>query len=260
MLWKEWHIRMGGGLKWLGSRPVALLFSVLLGCYVFDAAYPVVADVRRGYWRDQSWSEANASVRITSALLALLAMLPVGAAAATSLTSEREQDTWVSLATTLLTPAEVIRAKQLGAVGSARWIGIGLIVIWSAGLLLGAVHPFGVLAALAIVLFVAWLTAAVGLLASALARNSTRALAATFIALFLVAILSGWPVTLWGSLVSYRQAASWWANPSLFIPGPLWMISPALGQTIQLSAVFGLAAALFSIFAIWRLRATWGRA
>jgi hypothetical protein len=26
----------------------------------------------------------------------------------------REQDTWISLATTLLTPAEIVRAKQFG--------------------------------------------------------------------------------------------------------------------------------------------------
>ena len=52
-------------------------------------------------------------------------MLTVAAASAVSLTGEREQDTWISLATTLLTPGEIVRAKQFGAVGTARraWVG-----------------------------------------------------------------------------------------------------------------------------------------
>ncbi len=42
MIWKERHTTMGGGLSWLGGRPVVLFCGVLLGCYLFDVAYPVV--------------------------------------------------------------------------------------------------------------------------------------------------------------------------------------------------------------------------
>ena len=40
MLWKERFTRMGGGLKWLGSRPVALFFLVLLCCYLGELLGP----------------------------------------------------------------------------------------------------------------------------------------------------------------------------------------------------------------------------
>ena len=43
MLWKERHTSIGGGLRWLGSRPMVLFFSVLLGCYLLDVAYPVLS-------------------------------------------------------------------------------------------------------------------------------------------------------------------------------------------------------------------------
>ena len=48
MMWKERYAALGGGLKWLGGRPVVLVFSVLLGCYLFDAAYGEVGDRLHG--------------------------------------------------------------------------------------------------------------------------------------------------------------------------------------------------------------------
>src|SRR4029077_10941542 len=104
--------------------------------------------------------------------LAVLAMLGVAAAAAVSLTGEREQDTWTSLATTLLTPAEIVRAKQFGAIWSARWIGIALSVLWGVGLVLAGVHPIGLLAGAAILASSSWLVSAMGVFASSFAGNS----------------------------------------------------------------------------------------
>src|SRR5207247_1074992 len=116
------------------------------------------------------------ALRDSSSALAVLGMLAVAASAAVSLTGEREQDTWVSLATTLLTPIEIIRSKQFAALWSARRIAVALLIFWAAGLLLGAIHPLGALAAAWIVLSCAWFIAAVGVYVSARARNSTRAL------------------------------------------------------------------------------------
>jgi ABC-type transport system involved in multi-copper enzyme maturation permease subunit len=145
MLWKERNTSAGGGLRWLGSRPMVLFFSVFLGCFLLDVSYPVISDLLDGRWRPAARAEITDALRGSSEVLAFLAMLGVAAAAAVSLTGEREQDTWTSLATTLLTPAEVIRAKQFGAVWSARRVGIALLVIWVAGIMLGALHPLGVM-------------------------------------------------------------------------------------------------------------------
>ncbi len=260
MLWKERFTRMGGGLKWLGSRPVALFFIVLLGCYLFDVAAPAVAGFSRQWWQGHTWLEINSALRTSSAILAALVMLPISAAGAASITSEREQDTWTSLATTLLTPVEVIRGKMLGSIWSARWLGIGLVALLGSGTLLGAFHPLGLIAALAILVTSSWLTAAIGVLASTLARNSTRAAFFTFVVMFAFVWASGWPVMFWQSLASYADVRYMWSGQ---IPaGYSWrnfVVPPLVGAAV-LSAVNSILAGLLSLWSINRLAATWGRA
>jgi ABC-type transport system involved in multi-copper enzyme maturation permease subunit len=256
MLWKELHTRLGGGLKWLGSRPVALFFSVLLGCYLLDVAFPVAEDLLSGRWNGSSWSEMNGALRFWSVVLALLAMFPVAAAAATSITGEREADTWVSLATTLLTPGEIIRAKEIGALWSARWLGLALVLLLGTGLLLGAVHPLGVLAAAAIIGTTCWLAASVGVFFSTRAKNSTRALIFTCLALFLGA--NTWPPILWASLVSYKDTAAAYSHSSGVIEPapPFFLYTLGAGWILML---YGAIALLLTCLAIGRLRKTWGQ-
>jgi ABC-type transport system involved in multi-copper enzyme maturation permease subunit len=260
MLWKERYTRMGGGLKWLGSRPVALFFTVLLGCYLFDVASPVLGDVIRFRWHDRDWYLMNGTLRTSSFALAILAMLPISAAAATSLTSEREQDTWTSLATTLLTPFEIVRAKQFGAIWSARWIGIALLVLWGAGLVLAAVHPIGLLAAAAILASSAWLISSIGVFASSLAGNSIRALFFTFTAMFAVTWASGWPIVLWASLASYGDMKYLWSGDVPLGLPESHFTSPPLGGAFVISAIQAFAAALLCRWTTSRLRSTWGKA
>ena len=61
MLWKERFTRMGGGLRWMSSRPVALFFIVLLGCYLFDVTVPVFADLVKGRWHDRTFTQMNSA-------------------------------------------------------------------------------------------------------------------------------------------------------------------------------------------------------
>ena len=71
---------MGGSLKWLGSRPVALFFIVFLGCYLFDVAAPAFSNWPRGWWHERTWDEINLALRTSSTILASLIMLPISAA------------------------------------------------------------------------------------------------------------------------------------------------------------------------------------
>ncbi len=147
----EGAIHPHGGRAEMAGQPAGCpVFIVLLCCYLADMSASVVVDLFSGTRRTRIWEEINLGLRTSTAALAVLAILPIGAAAASSITSEREGDTWISLATTLLTPREVIRGKQFGAVWSARWLGIGLICILAAGLVLGVVHPIGLAAGVAI--------------------------------------------------------------------------------------------------------------
>jgi hypothetical protein len=257
MFWKERYATMGGGLRWLGSRYVVLFFGVLLGCYLLDVASPAVSELASGRLTDHTRHDMNAPLREASTALAVLAMLTVAAASAVSLTGEREQDTWISLATTLLTPGEVIRAKQFGAVWSARRVWLALLVVWTVGILLGAIHPLGVLAGASIVFVVAWLVAAVGVLVSGRARNSTRSLAWTFIALLIG--LGNMPVGFWMALASYPEVRALWPEHGSTVMSR-WALTPyGVVVFMIVTAIYAGIAGLLSIWSIRRLRATWGQ-
>jgi hypothetical protein len=255
MLWKERHTRLSGGLSWLGSRPVVLFFSVLLGCYLFDIAYPILSELIRGSVSDRQRLIMNAALRESSTALAVLGMLAIAAAAAGSLTGEREQDTWVSLATTLLTPSEIIRAKQFGAVWSGRRIGLALLILWNAGLLSGAIHPLGVILTVFNVAIGAWFIAVVGVFISGRAKNSTRALTATFIALLITT--SNWPWLVWGSLLSYQDVVSLWPGFRPGVSHPWAMTLGTLSLMMVVPAIYAVAAELLTLWSIRRLRVSW---
>jgi hypothetical protein len=226
MLWKE-RFATGGGFTWLRSRPVVLFLGVLLGCYLFDAALPAVSALFGWRW-SMGWSNPgvllNAALRESSTFVFVLLLLSVASAAAVSLTSEREQDTWTSLTGTLLTGREIVRAKIRGAIWNSWRLVLGLLIMWTVGLLAGGLFPPGVLAAVAELLAFCWFTAALGVWISSRARNSTRALFATIFWMlvlnggYLVLIAAGpirdadpiyigmMPYMLWLSLISYPDA------------------------------------------------------
>jgi ABC-type transport system involved in multi-copper enzyme maturation permease subunit len=258
MMWKERYAALGGGLKWLGGRPVVLFFSVLLGCYLFDAAYGELADMLRGRRIDGEWLELNGALRFATAALGALGLMTIAASSAVAITGESEQDTWISLATTLLTPDEVVRAKQFGALWSARRIGLALLIAWAVGLLFGAIHPMGMLLSAGIGLGSAWFAAAVGVAASASARNSTRALAATFI--ILVVLLNFWPFAMAGALFSPREIAVLWGHGHTRGYPPLPLNAAGLATVVVITAVYAAIAAGLTAWSIRRLRTTWGRA
>ncbi len=259
MLWKERFTRMGGGLRWLGSRPVALFFIVLLCLYIAELSGPALGDLVRGTRRIRVWDEINSIFRSSSAILAILAILPISAAAASSITSERESDTWTSLATTLLTPVEVIRGKQFGAVWCARWLGIGLLSILAAGLVLGAMHPIGLFAGIAVLATSAWLTSAIGVLASTFARNSTRALFFTAVLVFLFVALTGWPSVFYSTLASYREMNYMWTGQIATGYSRASHVIPPLGGAALIAVGNVVLAAILSVLSVKRLRSTWGR-
>jgi hypothetical protein len=258
MLWKERHTALSGGLRFLGSRPVTIFFSVLLACYVFDVTYPVIADALRGDFRGMHRAEAKDAFRTAATALAVLGILGVAASAAVSVTSEREQDTLLSLATTLLTPNEVIRAKELGAIWTGRRVAIAMLVLWGFGLILGAFHPLGVLSSALYLILTAWLVAALGVCASAIAKNSTRGLVATFVLLLLISWLTGWPAIFWQLQFGYTDIPGSW-TASLFDPSRLMA---AFSLAFYESLMFGFQASIaivLTLVATRKLEATWGQ-
>jgi ABC-type transport system involved in multi-copper enzyme maturation permease subunit len=106
-------------------------------------------------------------------------MIGTACAAASGLTSEREDDTWIGLISTPLTAYEIVAAKMFGAFWGMRL----LLVLWLGflftGVILGAIHPFGLAAEVVATAAFVGFGCALGTFYSLRARNSARALTAT---------------------------------------------------------------------------------
>ena len=190
MMWKEWHATSRGGLAWLVSGPFALVLGVLMGCYLYEVARPAFLET----WdfgqagSRSARAELNSAVRYTSMWLLSVWLLAVASAAAVGITSEREDDTWTSLTTTLLSGQEVVRAKIWGALWGTRRLAFALIAVIAVGVLGGGVHPLGGLIAITGMVAFGVFTAALGLSCSLNVTSSTRSLVFTVILLVLVNI------------------------------------------------------------------------
>ena len=125
------------------------------------------------------------------------------------------------------------------------------------GILLGAIHPLGVLLAAGIAMGSAWFAAAVGVAASASVRNSTRALAATFITLLV--LLNFCPFAMAGALYSPGEVADLWRRGmarAYLRPG---LTAPGLAAVLAVTAFYVAIAAGLTAWSIRTLRTTWGR-
>jgi ABC-type transport system involved in multi-copper enzyme maturation permease subunit len=210
MLWKErcaaWHPR---------SRGVRLL-AIVVGALVLAPLIAPAHDAMREQWQSLQgvnlsigarWS-LNESLRDVNAALYVLGLVAIAARAAISVTGERESQTWTSLATTMVTGREIVRAKIMGALWGLRPIIALLLAISSIGLISGSVHPLGAIAAVASFIVFTWYAAAVGVLCSSVAETSEQAVVATFLVLLVsnaIALLFV-PLDLIGALGGSRQA------------------------------------------------------
>ena len=250
MIWKERYTTTVGRLKWLGSRPVVILCSVVLGCYFFDVAQPVVDGLLSGDRHDRPPLAMNAAIQRSSVVLGVLAMLAVASSAAVSLTDEREQDTWVSLVTTLLTPGDIVRAKQFGALWSARRIGLVALGSLDDRLAVARDRLPGVVAAIAFTSIGAWFLAALGVFISSRANDTARALVATLIVAFIAGWI--WPSLLSASLVSGHDLGRFQYRPDRgWKHDSLNMVSSLIGFAIAAAAYAG-AAGILTLLSIRR--------
>ncbi len=129
--------------------------------------------------------------------------------------------------------------------------------MWAVGMLVGAIHPLGVLAAALFGVIAAWFVAALGVLVSARARNSTHALAWTFVPLLVV--LGNVAMWIWASLMSYAQVMALWSNRGLSVSQPWSPSFAGVGVFFVVSAAYAAGAGLLTFWSIRRLRSTWGR-
>jgi ABC-type transport system involved in multi-copper enzyme maturation permease subunit len=254
VLWHEIHPgRRGSRAALWVDRLVHALWIALIACGVSWFAWPALAELSwSGYGAvpgtpavlelnpivrvlvarldglpagpvpGQARLELNSVLRTTTVILDIFYVLMVAGAAAESVTKERERETWLGLIATPLTGREILRTKLLGSIWNTRGLAVLMLVLWIVGLLAGAVHPLGFLAALTGLGVSGWFLAVLGVSASLWSRDRAQATGMTlgpliyFLSLgalpfilpgtaSVVLAIGTMPFQTWASLLSYED-------------------------------------------------------
>ena len=223
MLWKELHVAQSSRMTRVVATLALLILALLVAyptCNLVSAAFRDL--LTWGYGEDGAdhfnfaRTELNGWLRFLMTLIAGFMLSWVASVASSGLTSEREDDTWISLIATPLSAGEIIAAKMLGALWRVRVLGLIWVGFLLMGLALGAIHPLGGVAATIVTATYLAFGCALGMFYSLRARTSARAVAATIGTLiilngvYLIAVLPFWierPVVFLG-VTPFVEAAS----------------------------------------------------
>ena len=123
----------------------------------FEFLVPLFAPkIDSGQASDAAREDFNAFLRFVSLLILFLLTFVLSAQSIEGIATERAKDTWTALLTTPLDGNEILRAKRLGVLWKHRLFLLLPMVLWTFGLLAGALHPVGFLAALIGLGLTAW--------------------------------------------------------------------------------------------------------
>jgi ABC-type transport system involved in multi-copper enzyme maturation permease subunit len=183
MLWKELHT---GGPRGF-ARFVGLLLTLIVGGFFayYTVWYATMAFAEMweyGYVpRKHIYMWDVNRVRFYWLLhygipwIYLAAILGIAGTAAAAITSEHEEDTWVSLTSTDLTAREIVFAKIWGALGRGRRLAEVIILLTAVGAAAGSLDVLSVPFLIVALAIYGWFTAALGVWVSLHLRSTWRA-------------------------------------------------------------------------------------
>jgi ABC-type transport system involved in multi-copper enzyme maturation permease subunit len=211
MLWKERHFARTDLFTKLVVLPATIILTVFL-ILQGDLDEKVVRSFTSVWQSGYSALSPepvlfNAWLTTVSPMYIGLWLLAVAGASASSMTFEREQDTWDSLISTPLTGWEVLRGKWVGALWGLRGFGGLLSLFWLVGLAAGAVHPLGLLLAVSVVGILTWFVVTLGTYASLTSRTTSHALTGTVVILFVINV--GYLFVLYPIILVFGDPTQW---------------------------------------------------
>ncbi len=181
MLWKERHVARSTGLTRVTTNILAVVILGFVGYWTFYYFVGAADEATRLRFAagGPGRTEFNSYLRVVSVILYVLWAFGLASTSAGVVTSEREDDTWISLTSTTLEGGEILGAKMLGPIWGLRGVVYLLALLWALGLAVGAVSPLGVLACAVEFAVFSWFLVALGTTFSLHSRTTTRSLAAT---------------------------------------------------------------------------------
>jgi ABC-type transport system involved in multi-copper enzyme maturation permease subunit len=193
MLWKELYT---GGPRGF-TRFIGFVLTVIGGGFLFYYAV-WLGSLAIGEMRDfgatsqtdwYTWGNRAAFqsfLRGVIPLVYMIGILGVAGAAAASMTSEHEDDTWVSLTATDLTGREIIFAKMFGAMRRSLKFGEMIVLLALAGAVAGSISPLSIPLLLVGMVVYAFAAAALGIWISIQLRSTWRSQFLTMACLLLI--------------------------------------------------------------------------
>jgi len=181
MLWKEMHVHRASNFRRLVYLSLTVTAVGLTTYAAWDIVWGAIHEaLNDGYWNyGPNQQGVNALLRGANAVAMVVILLGMAAVAASSVTSEREGDTWVNLTSAPLSGAEIVRGKIVGSLWVFRSVAYLLGLCWAFGLLVGSVHPLGILACLIELTVFTWFIAALGVAISLRSKNTIQAMTLT---------------------------------------------------------------------------------
>jgi ABC-type transport system involved in multi-copper enzyme maturation permease subunit len=192
MLWKELHTGGARGLTWLIGFLLTLIGGVYLAYYaVWTGGLAFVEWWVHGYFPpigafNKQRADFRWFIKFVVPLLYLVGILKVAGMAAGSISSEHEEDTWVSMTATDLTGREIILAKLIGALGRGRQLAEVILLLAAAGVLVSSLHVLSVPVLIVALGVYGWFAAVLGLWISLQLRSTWRAQFLTMASLLLI--------------------------------------------------------------------------
>jgi ABC-type transport system involved in multi-copper enzyme maturation permease subunit len=261
MLWKELHTGGARGFaRFMGWMLTLILGGLLLYHGVQHALWAYLEMREQGYWvvdlRTTQHSRLEFFYFLQSMIpvIYVFATVAIAGAAAASITSEHEDDTWVSLTTTDLTGREIVRAKLCGALWRARRLG-GLVLLFVvAAIGVGSLH-YLTLPCLALALAVyGWFAAALGVWISMYLRSTWRAQFLTVAMLLLINVTGqgilnmfwqrGFVPQVWPGFTPYE------VHKLIMNPGFFGMLAAATRPQLTGTSLIADAPAWLAIFSV----------
>jgi ABC-type transport system involved in multi-copper enzyme maturation permease subunit len=196
MLWKELYTDRPRGLAQLVGLLLTITGGGFLAYYTYWLAEPAIREV----WESgnaprtnhMAWANRNAFMWFLDGVVPLVyivGILGVAGAAAASVTSEHEDDTWVSLTATDLTAREVIFSKILGSMKRGLKFGAVIVFLASLGALVGSIDSLSIPLLILAMCINASAAAALGVSISLQLRSTWRAQFLTMTCLLLINVV-----------------------------------------------------------------------
>jgi len=195
---------LGAGTYWF-ARPafeevLAHGYGLAAGRAEIPEVSPLALAIPRGWSggvpTGQARVEFNAVIRQFTVFWDMLYVLNLAGFAAAGIARERDKDTWSGLLATPLTGREIVRAKMRAAAWKMRGAAAVLLVLWTVGLVAGAVHPLGYAGAIAGLGISTWFLVGLGTYVSLRSPDATRAINRTFTVVGLLVFSALLPVIL----------------------------------------------------------------